>query len=89
MALAGSDLSSQQLLLFRALNHRIPEVGTALKSEGFPTQDSSSFSRRSNRVTSFPNDFSNQELGVNYVPHHYDIHCCHNEDFSPKLLEIS
>lgn len=48
MALAGSDLSSQQLLLFMALNHQIPEEGTALKPEGFPTQDIYSVSGRSN-----------------------------------------
>lgn len=48
MALAGTDLSSQQLVLFRALNHQILEVETALKSEGFPTPDIFSISRRSN-----------------------------------------
>lgn len=48
MAQAGSDLSLQQLRLFRALNHQIPEIGAALRSEGFRTQDISSVSRRSN-----------------------------------------
>lgn len=48
MAPAGSDLSAQLFLLLRALKHQIPEVGAALKSEGFPTQDISAVSRRSN-----------------------------------------
>lgn len=40
--------SAHKLLLFRALNHQLHEVETALKSQGFPTQDISSVSRRSN-----------------------------------------